>query len=174
MEIAIRVVEDYEVDEETIALLPSYRLEYSTIAIDMNRAFGVRKTAMQLLKTACLDGGADYEGRRKSVLHKMGNIHKTPIPVDPKKYIYTFPTHAANHPDCAWLFLHHIRDVKEHPHNPRHSLVSFSNGYETEVKASRASILKQIERTSRCLVIFSRTFPMPTFPFAFFNNRVNF
>lgn len=153
-----KVFDNYEVHDMTFALLPSYHHDFETIAVEMHHIFGIRKPALRLIKVACLNGGADYNGRRRSVLHKMGPIHKAPIPIDPKNDIYAFPTHAANHPDCAWLFLHHIMKVEEDPNHKGCSLVTFSNGYVASLKASLPTILNQMNRTSRCIIHFSPTF----------------
>ncbi len=155
MKMSIKVVDDYEVSMETLAFKPAFQLDFYTIVIEMHQVIAVRKTPIELMKSACLDGGASYEGRRKAVLHKLGTINKAPIPVDPLNLIYAIPTHAPNHPNCIWLFFQHIKYIQEDPKNKGSSLVYFPNHIVVPTTASRATLLKQIERTSLCVLSFS-------------------
>ena len=62
------IVTEYEINQRTMALLPVAHIEYSTLVIEQYRQLYVKQTPLQIIKAACLDGGAEYEGKKKQSL----------------------------------------------------------------------------------------------------------
>lgn len=58
------ILSDYMINRNTLALCPAYAMNCQTIVLEGDRTFYVNQTMMQLLKASCLEGGADYDGRR--------------------------------------------------------------------------------------------------------------
>ncbi|WP_227937161.1 competence protein ComK [Alkalihalobacillus deserti] len=149
------ILEHYEINPDTFALLPAYHTDYDTIVWERDQLLYVRKTPLQLLKEACLEGGAEYDGRRIAVTHKTGIQSKIPIPVNPLEHIYAFPTHSPKQSECSWIFYHHIKSIKRHPKNSTQSIITFKNIKEYSLNVSYHALDKQVQRTSYCIVRFS-------------------
>ncbi|MCL7748760.1 competence protein ComK [Halalkalibacter alkaliphilus] len=151
-----QVIKDYEINRDTIALLPAYHSDYYTIVLERDQEYYVKQTPMQLIKEACLEGGADYAGRRKAVIHKLGVQSKVPIPVNPLDQIFAFPTHSPKLHECSWIFYHHIRSIRVNAHEPSQTIISFKNYKELPLSISYPSLEKQMHRTAYCIVRFSK------------------
>ncbi|MCK0470097.1 competence protein ComK [Halalkalibacter sp. APA_J-10(15)] len=149
------IVNDYEITQDTIALLPAHHIECDTIVWERNDILHVKQSMLSLIKEACLEGGADYEGRRAAVIHKTGIQHKIPIPIHPLDHIYAFPTHSPKLYECAWIFYYHIKSIHRHPNKVNESMVTFHNYKELTLPISYATLEKQMQRTSYCIVRFS-------------------
>ncbi|GAE34998.1 competence protein ComK [Halalkalibacter akibai] len=149
------VLPHYDLNRDTIALIPATHLDYSTIVWERNQILYVRKTPIQLIKSGCLEGGAEYSGRRTAVTYKTGIQNKIPIPINPHEQIYAFPTHSPKLFDCIWIFYHHIKTIKRHPQNPTNSIITFTNYQKLTLNVSYHTLEKQVQRTSYCIVRFS-------------------
>jgi competence protein ComK len=151
------ILTDYLINEQTLAMLSSYKLEYDTVILEENGMYFVKKPSFQLLKEACLTYGSSYDGRRKSVMHHTGWKRKVPIPVSICRNIYTFPTHAPSDQNCVWIFPQHIHSTQSTASmdSRPQSLIIFKNNQSITVDGSLYSIRKQIERIRLCRSIFS-------------------
>ncbi|WP_209121705.1 competence protein ComK [Alkalihalobacillus sp. BA299] len=145
----------YEINRDTSALLPVYHLDYQTVVWERDQRYHVKKTPLQLIREACLEGGADYDGRRAAVTHKTGVTSKIPLPVNPHEQIYAFPTHSPKLHECHWLFYHHIKSIERHTDTPTHSIITFKDDKELLLPVSFHTIERQMQRTSYCIVRFS-------------------
>jgi len=148
-------LDHYEINRDTLALLPAYHTDYDTIVWEKDQILYVRKTPLQLLKEACLEGGAEYNGRRVAVTYKTGIQSKIPIPVDPLEQIYAFPTHSPKQSECSWIFYHHIKSIKRDPKNTTKSIITFKNANDLSLNVSYHTLDKQVQRTSYCVIRFS-------------------
>ncbi|WP_062051691.1 competence protein ComK [Bacillus sp. JCM 19034] len=149
------ILSHYDINQDTIALLPAKRIEYDTIVWERNDSLHVKQPMLSLIKEACLEGGADYEGRRVAVIHKTGIQHKIPIPIQPLQQIYAFPTHSPKLYECCWIFYHHIKSIQHHPTKASESIITFHNYRKLTLPISYAALEKQMHRTSYCIVRFS-------------------
>ncbi len=152
------VLTNYEVNKNTLALLPTFQPDYNTIAIEPCGEYQIRKTPLQLIKHACLEGGSSYEGRREAVAYLIGAKNKVPIPINPLEQIYAFPTHSPKQFECSWIFQHHIRSLKPHsfPNQTKGSIITFKNNFQLTLPISYYTIEKQMQRTSYCMIRFSQ------------------
>ncbi|MFA1822296.1 competence protein ComK [Virgibacillus oceani] len=145
-------------NKHTLALLPARHMNYATIACEQHKQYFIKKTPIQLVKAACLDHGATYQGRRGAAMYHTGFKRKVPIPISIKREIYTFPTHAPTDFECMWLFPNHIHSVINHPTSkktPTKSIIPFKNGMQIPLDISSYMIHKQMERTSACRLTYS-------------------
>ncbi|UCZ52936.1 competence protein ComK [Bacillus shivajii] len=153
-----KIIQDYEINEETIALIPAKSIEYDTIVLEENAKYYVKQTPINIINKGCLEGGSDYKGRRRAVTHLTGTVNKVPIPINPHLNLYAFPTHSPKHRECSWLFYHHIRKLT--PESPHETTVTFTNDDSIQMNVSYSILEKQIYRTSYCVIRFSNQ-PMP-------------
>ncbi|TCP19707.1 competence protein ComK [Scopulibacillus darangshiensis] len=150
------VVNDYEISKNTMALIPAFQFDCETIVIERDRRIHVKKTPLELVKAACLDGGSTYDGRRLAVIHQTGASKKTPIPINPLQDIYAFPTHSPLVHQCNWIFYHHVGSIDHDTSTPGKSIITFKKSTQTLLlDTSEFTLNKQMHRTSYCIVLFS-------------------
>jgi competence protein ComK len=99
------VLTDYEINKETIAIIPANHIDYYSIVLERDQQLHVKLTPLQLIKASCLEGGSTYDGRRLAVTHQTGAQNKVPIPIHPLEQIYAFPTHSPSLHDATVDFL---------------------------------------------------------------------
>ncbi|MCC3359634.1 competence protein ComK [Bacillus sp. REN16] len=147
----------YEVNPLTMAILPAREIEYSAIVKEVHRIIYVRQTPLQIIKAACLEGGATYEGRRKAVTHLTGAIQKVPIPINPRRNIFAFPTHSPTAFECNWIFYHHIKAIvpSQQTSNTTQSIIQFKNQQELPMTESHYLLEKQYTRTAMCVLQYA-------------------
>lgn len=107
------------------------------------------KTPLELIKLAAIRGGADYDGRRTSMTFLTGIHKKIPIPINPQKNIYAFPTTSPSQAHCCWIFFHHVDEIKPSKGTYR-SIVQFKNGNEIKMNETLHILEKQMYRTWLC------------------------
>ncbi|WP_332695163.1 competence protein ComK [Halalkalibacter lacteus] len=159
------ILEDYEINRDTVALQPTTHTDYYTIVFERDQILHVKKTPLQLIKPACLEGGASYNGRREAVIYQTGTKSKVPIPISPRENIYAFPTHSPDNFECSWIFYHHVKSIKKDPKIPNQTIITFKNNNTLTLNLSFSSIEKQMQRTSQCIVGYLQKFvsmPLPS------------
>lgn len=155
------ILSDYEINSSTMAIIVAAQLDYYSIAIERNGSFPIRKSPLELIKRACLEGGSSYEGRRIAVHYFTGIKHKAPIPINPQQGLFAFPTLSPSQFSCAWLFYHHIASIKPitKGKKAKQTLITFKNKEQLTLPISHYILQKQYQRTSQCIVQFSN-FPL--------------
>lgn len=169
-----QILENYEINKHTLALLSAYHPEYDTIAIEPGCEWKIRKKPLQIIKQGCLEGGASYAGRREAVKYLTGAKNKVPIPVNPHEHIYAFPTHSPKQFECCWIFHYHIRSIKEHhfPNQLKGTMITFKNGQQVPIPVSIYTIEKQMQRTSQCRFRFTQ--PLFDFVSSYFSTEISY
>ncbi|WP_047984286.1 competence protein ComK [Ornithinibacillus californiensis] len=147
----------YEINEQTLALIPVDHTDYQTIAIETDRTLYIKKTPFEIIKRGCLDNFSTFQGRRESITHLTGYKRKVPIPISVHRHIFVFPTHAYQDWNCCWIFYHHVESIVEEKPNSNQSLIVFKNGREVPVDVPRSELLKQMDRTN-LIVSITRSF----------------
>ncbi|WP_084138976.1 competence protein ComK [Halalkalibacter okhensis] len=145
----------YDITQDTTAIFSASHTDYYSIVWERDRIYYIQKTPMQLIKAGCLEGGADFNGRKAAVMHKTGIQSKIPIPINPNEHIYAFPTHSPTLHECSWIFYHHIKSINRHPKSHSQSIILFHHHKQLELDISYHSLEKQLQRTSYCIVRFS-------------------
>ncbi|WP_087974847.1 competence protein ComK [Oceanobacillus rekensis] len=149
---------DYIPTRETMALLPYTPLGDTSLVIEHNEQFIVRKSPIELIKKACLENHSTYDGRRDAVVYQTGYKRKVPIPINPGSDLYSFPTHSTTDPHCSWLFYHSISNIKPASGltNPQlRTIITFHNGKQIPIDISYYTLKKQMGRTLTCIFVFS-------------------
>ncbi|TWI59897.1 competence protein ComK [Halalkalibacter nanhaiisediminis] len=155
------ILHTYEINKDTISLSPANHMDYDTIVQERNQKYYVKKTPIQLIEQACLEGGATYDGRRVAVTYQTGAQSKVPIPIHPLEQIFAFPTHSPKLQECSWIFYHHIKAIKPNPKAPNQTIITFRNYKEITVDVSYNALERQIHRTAYCIVRFTNRYDEP-------------
>ncbi|KAA0548453.1 competence protein [Bacillus sp. BGMRC 2118] len=143
----------YEISPLTLAILPAYHETYQSRILDIQGEFYSNQRPLKLIEQACLEGGASYDGRRKSLQYKKSFHQYPPIPINPLEDIYAFPTCSPDSYDCIWLFYEHILHYRPQGNQ---LLVTFHNHQTLELNISPSIMDKQIARTESCIVLFTK------------------
>ncbi|MEC1771891.1 competence protein ComK [Schinkia azotoformans] len=153
----LKILDDYEVNRSTMALLSVAHIDYCTIVVEENQVFYVRKTTTEIVKASCLEGGASYEGRRKAIRYRTGSKQKVPIAINPGENIYAFPTHSPKAFECNWIFFNHVKYIStiHLPNKETKSRILFKNGLHIDMNESRYILEKQMKRTAICILWLS-------------------
>ncbi|WP_077618275.1 competence protein ComK [Bacillus sinesaloumensis] len=159
-----QILDFYEITPQTRAILAVAEIDYSAIVLEEDRTILVRQTPLQIIKAACLEGGASYEGRRKAVTHLTGAMQKVPIPINPCRKIFAFPTQSPTTFECNWIFYHHIKSISiSKSSNPYvQSIIHFKNNQTLSMNESCYVLQKQYQRTAMCILQFSTTEQLQT------------
>lgn len=121
-----KILKHYSINENTMAILPAYEIEYESIVMEVNHTYYIKKPPLQLIQQNCLINGASYDGRRESVSFLTGYSRCIPIPINPRHDIYAFPTHSPQNDHCSWIFFNHIQRVSR-AENQDESIIYFKN-----------------------------------------------
>lgn len=142
------VVSHYKVFLGTEAIANIDHHTYRTIAFDINGIFLTKQSTHSILEEACLQGGADYNGRIKSIRQKFKYFRLTPLAIDPDNNIFAFPTSSPKNKDSVWIFDIHVHSFKRISKDIIE--VTFESGHTLEANISKDFFKEQMENTSLC------------------------
>lgn len=138
---------DYEINQNTMALITSISKNYKTIVLEPDRQIYVREKPQKLIEKACLDHYASYEGIRDAVMKRHEIKRMVPIPINYTLKLIAFPTHAINDERCCWIFYSHVHYINTNPYSIEpSSKITFINGEELIVPISSHSLQTQMKR----------------------------
>lgn len=147
------ILSHYSIHPNTMALLPSNHLDYDTIVKEPDRDIYVKQKPLELIKQACLERFATYEGVREAVQHNTGFKRKVPIPINLHLNLYFFPTHATNHFDCCWISYYHVLRIEKSLTNYSSSTILFKSGESLHLDVSPYILNRQMKRTLKCFAV---------------------
>ncbi|WP_343800340.1 competence protein ComK [Bacillus carboniphilus] len=152
------ILDHYDIQSNTFALIPVKHMNYCTKVIEKDRTIFVRKPPLKIIKEACLHGYSTYEGRRSAIMYLTGFRRKVPIPINLQLNLIAFPTLSPTQLDCIWIFSSHVKSLQqlESAKNKNQSILTFINGQELLINESVFVLEKQIQRTAYCKDIISR------------------
>jgi hypothetical protein len=61
------ILTHYDINPDTLALLPARHTDYDTIVWEKDQVLYVKQPVLDLIKKGCLNGGAKFDGRKASV-----------------------------------------------------------------------------------------------------------
>ncbi|UFT98789.1 competence protein ComK [Radiobacillus kanasensis] len=148
----IPILENYEINEKTKALIPQKHMEYRTLVIETGgKKYYINKTPIELIEHACIQGWSTLSGRRNAILKRTGFSRKVPILLDITRKIIAFPSKSPKSDECTWIFYHHILnilpDTKSGNSTRPSTTVLFKDGYKLHMEESYYIINNQYSRT---------------------------
>lgn len=153
-----KVLTHYQINEQTLALLPAFHFDYDTIVLEVDRTLYVKMKPLQLVEQACLDGGATYEGRRGAVTYQTGAKRKVPIPICPQRNLFTFPTQSPSEFTCHWIFYTHVHAItpcRTTKKSNIKAIITFKNGQQLPMSESYYLLQRQMQRTAICILHYT-------------------
>lgn len=153
----VKVLDSYEVNQDTALIKSAKHFEYQTIVYERGQTLYVKQTPLKIIKNACIEGGASYDGRRQSVTKKIGVQQKVPIPIDPIYNIYACPTASPKQFECSWIFYHHVKTIESITAitDTYRSIITLTNNQQIPMEESFNLLEKQMQRTAYCIMKFS-------------------
>ncbi len=119
----------------------------------------IRKSPLEIIRTACFHNWCTYEGRRRAVTHHTNFKQKIPIPINTHKGIYFFPTHSPNHIDNHWISFQpilHITNQQTNGQAPKETMITFTNDSKLKLNISKYILENQMRRTFECIYLAGR------------------
>lgn len=142
------IVNKYMVNNRTMIIMPVEAIAYYAVVKEVDRIVFVKQTPLDIIKENLLIGGSDLDGRRRSITYKLGMQKKLPMPINPPRNIYAFPTHSPKYFHCQWIFAEHINQIHHAKNNKNYkSIILFKNGEEVYLEVSAYILDNQVMRT---------------------------
>lgn len=139
------IVNKYMVNNRTMLIMPAEAVDYYAVVKEIDRIVFVKQTPFDIIKENLLIGGSDFNGRRRSITYKLGMQKKLPMPINPPRNIYAFPTHSPKQFHCHWIFTEHIDQIHPVRNNRKYkSVIIFKNGEKVFTEVSPYIIETQI------------------------------
>ncbi len=143
------VIQEYEINVETMALLPHFDdyANLNTIVLEERDLFIVPCSPLELIDESCRYYGSSYEGRLEGIKRVMGIAKKAPIAVSVELEIFFFPHESPGNHSCVWLSHTHIESLEKV--DKRNTIVQFTNGESLLVPASKNQLETKVLRTAQ-------------------------
>lgn len=144
-----KVLSIYEVNPETMAIIPQYSSNQSTFSLvkEVNDEFIVMKSPTEIIKYSCTYFGSSYRGRVEGTYSLTGISHKAPIAISPSNKLFFFPTHSPKREECSWFSHSHISKINRNSHNQ--TTITFTNQTTYSINVSLGSFENQVYRTAQ-------------------------
>ncbi len=136
-------MESYEINKETVALLPK---DNKTLVFEEEDSFVVDKTPLEILEDSCEYFGSSLQGRQTGTTSLVGFTHKVPVVVEESINLIFFPTLSPKNKMCSWLSFSHIEKLDKFKNK---TILHMKNGKKIIIDISTAIIDNQMYRCSR-------------------------
>ncbi|WP_217586432.1 competence protein ComK [Lentibacillus saliphilus] len=143
----------YLISRNTKAILAHDSPYYKARIFEREEPENVIKSPQVILEENCIIYGSSLHGRRESVKKLLGLKYKVPIPVDPKKDVFFFPTAASRNKDCVWLAYYQIQNFREEGDRLK---VQFLDGTCLLINVSLHAFSQQYLKTAQVITMMSR------------------
>jgi len=139
--------DSYEVNEETLALIPVNN--EITKVIETDSTFFVNLKSKQIIDDSCRYFGSSYEGRYEGSKNLIGMNYKLPIIIEETREFVFFPTTSPRQVECSWISLNNIVDYGK---NGKRAVINFRGNISIELEISYGSLENQIFRATMLLM----------------------
>ncbi|MBR4261955.1 MAG: competence protein ComK [Bacilli bacterium] len=141
-------MKDYEINEQTMAIIPiSYN---QSLVKELDNEYIIDKCAYKIMEDSCSFYGSSYTGRLNAAKKMLDSNYKVPILVEDSEYIVFFPTKSSLLDDCYWINYNYI---KKYDRNGNYTTITFKNNQQLDVDISKLSLENQISRSYRLELI---------------------
>lgn len=137
-------MDNYEINNDTLAILPIDN--YQSKIIEIDREIIINMTPMKIIENSCQYFGSSYQGRSLGTKNLIGVTHKAPIIIEESREIIFFPTNSPRLYECSWISLKNLNNYKK---TNNKSKILFNNGNLLELDISYGSLDNQVLRAAR-------------------------
>ncbi len=139
-------MKDYEINDETLAIMPGEDL-WDSVVVEDECNYEVNMKPLEIINYSCKYFGSSYPGRKEGAKGILNSSYKLPILVEDTRNLIFFPTTSPNDDDCGWISLKNIKEYRKLDSN--NTEVEFKNGKILNVNISYNSFNNQVMRASR-------------------------
>ena len=139
-------MKDYEINDETLAIVPGGDL-WDSVVVEDDCNYEVKMRPLDIVDYSCKYFGSSYEGRKMGASEILKSSYKLPVMVEDTKNLIFFPTASPIDADCSWISLKNIKDYKKLTNTKTE--IEFKNGKILIVDVSFNSFNNQVMRASR-------------------------
>ncbi len=144
---------DYEINSETLAILPINKSESKII--EKNTQYIISNNTFEVIEHSCEYFGSSYLGRFNGTKNILNVTHKSPIIIEESTNLIFFPTTSPNNPNCIWISLNNILNYLP-GNNHKTSIVEFNDGSKLEINTTIGILNNQILRATRLQMLFNQ------------------
>lgn len=147
--------DDYLINERTMALVATPdATAYQTIVYETTALLFVSQTPAQILEGLLIEENAIVYSRHHYLFYKTEWERELPMPLDPPRNVFTFPTKSPDQSSCYWLFYYHIQSIVEIKNIDNfYTNILFENGENLPLKETPIQIKEQMNNTYLIKVI---------------------
>ena len=139
-------MKDYEINDETLAIMPGGDL-WDSVVVEDDCNYEVKMKPLEIVDYSCRYFGSSYEGRKTGAGEILNSSYKVPVMVEDTKNLIFFPTTSPIDDDCSWISLKNIKSYNKLTSTK--TQVEFKNGKVLTVDISYNSFNNQVMRASR-------------------------
>ena len=139
-------MKDYEINDETLAIMPGKDL-WDSVVVEDDCNYEVKMKPLEIVDYSCKYFGSSYPGRKEGSKGILNSSYKLPILVEDTRNLVFFLTTSPIDDDCSWISLKNIKSYRRL--DPNNTEVEFKNGKLLKVNISYNSFDNQVMRASR-------------------------
>lgn len=129
------------------------KMRQGTQIVTEHQIYTIAEKAEIYLENWCLAHGSSLRGSADVAKHHLKATQKLPVLVNPHGGLFFFPTLSRDHPDCIWINVAQIRNLKNLGNR---TLVYFYGG-ELELDIGIRSVRMQVKRCELLRIRLHRT-----------------
>lgn len=138
-------MKDYEINDETLAIIPNDTWE--SIVVEDSCNYEVKMRPLDIVDYSCKYFGSSYSGRKVGSSEILNSGYKLPIMVEDTRNLIFFPTSSPLDDNCSWISLKNVKSYKRITNMK--TQIEFKNGKVITVDISYNSFNNQVMRASR-------------------------
>ena len=139
-------MKDYEINDETLAIMPGGDL-WDSVVVEDDCNYEVKMKPLEIVDYSCRYFGSSYEGRKIGASEILNSGYKLPVMVEDTKNLIFFPTTSPVDDDCSWISLKNIKNYTKLTSTKTE--IEKKNGKVLTVDISYNSFNNQVMRASR-------------------------
>jgi competence protein ComK len=142
---------DYEVNQETMAILPFYDQfgNLFSYVLEESRCIQVKEKPLKVVLHSCNFYGSSYKGRVEGTAKIMGYTKVAPIIISESLDIFLFPLESPKNEACVWISHAYLQKVIKDETNNEITNLEFTNSIIVPVRYSVGYIEARRNRTAQ-------------------------
>jgi competence protein ComK len=137
------MLEEYEINEDTQAILPIDSTK--SVVYEQDAEYIVNQPSNKIINYNCNFYGSSYLGRCEGTKKLTGIKTKYPIIIEESRQIIFFPTSSTRNQQTQWISLNNIKSIEK---KSDHSIIIFDNDKKINFDISYYSLNNQYIRAN--------------------------
>ncbi len=138
-------MKEYEINDETLAILPNDI--WNSIVLEDDGNYEVSQKPLEIVDYSCKYFGSSYPGRKEGAKNILNSGYKLPILIEDANNLIFFPTSSPADDDCSWISLKNLKKYTKGKDG--NTIVEFKNNKKITLNISYNSFNNQVMRASR-------------------------